>query len=48
MTYDFGAWFGRYWAIASALLAMNGNYQQAAKRLGINRTALYQALRPLR
>ena len=48
MTYTFGGWFGRYWAIASALKATRGNFQQAAARLGIYRTFLYVTLRALR
>ena len=48
MTYEFGAWFGRYWAIAHALILMKGNHRRAADLLGIQRTMLLRLLRPLR
>lgn len=48
MTYAFGGWFGRYWAVAHALIQTKGNFRRAATLLGMQRTGLYQALRELR
>ena len=48
MTYNFGGWFGRYWVVAHALIQTKGNFARAATLLGIQRSALYQALRELR